>query len=1571
MTDRDIKYIHQKITTNNYLSNCYRNVTRSKVIHFIFILIETLLNILNILDFILNDFYIDKNDFEFVAPIPLLFKQFSDGTKLAIIILAVLIFDSMHIIFTLKDFKKEKIYTKIIINFLELFHFRVFVLLFFYQFFSLKENLFLIGLIFIIFHIYLIFNNFLYCHLYYFVPSFINYPFDSFSSLYDLILLYFKFISALTYYSNSKNAGKFYFIILLLSRIFCCAYFFEKSTNHSYLLMNNTFLNKTRYSSILIETIITIAALIVGKNEIKSVFFVLICISIFLIIVIYIHLLYNPYNYIRIESDRPNENLYFYFYILINGNSPEFLFEEKLRKHLDNCGYCVICKKFVSYLLKNHKLTDDEEKIYLNMDLNIGDDNSEMEFHSKNYQLNDLFQVVYDGSHNYFFLIKQISDDILYRKKQSFVNNIEYYFINLSFLIYSDYAKFNINLSLNEKIILEVMSKRLEVLDHQTKITQLLLCNKFIETCKRIINKIREILNSEQNFSRAKKLLDLSFLLHELKDNKYRYHLFTTKFENIISAKNLILICSIFYEEIFNTVLSNTQMPIRNNFQILEDTFINSFNKSDKKISLALSLNNKECKIIRAGKGLSSFLNENLFDLFPIEFKQYQTDLFTQSVLNNFNYIWEKEREKSREFGLNLGYSSFTQIKKKTRSFSGILTGSSIKLINLNTNLNKTRGKNKKELIKIEVIICQNIDSKIYYQLVTLKLTLLFNSDYNYFILLDGLCYIHKHTIITMVDHEQNHFAEETIFSISEPKLDLETEVLPISLKIYKKWLYDLGYTTSKVFSFNIYSKVYYVYMVIIKKRGINKKSERNITLIGDTKIYETDETDKEKSIKISKKSKVNYIEDTASFFSQQLINTIDKGNFGVGYKNKKMDETYQYTGFNKIRGIAYLVIGINIILIIIENIHLLSVEHGIEENNNTFLTYREFYKLYFQLFSMTLSIVCVDKDKSGCYNSISFYVKNYFDTHPEDKFDILSFLNIQNYQLSLELMEKRSIFNNVYKYIGPIKFNEIFRKSVRYLRINKSFVNSELEYSIIEFKEQFSELLLIMCNNFKYITSQNNSQLIIHLLNGFDNTFSNLNSISMNYTEEMDIYQQYIYELIINHKTFSDEFENINESLINMLQRREKNIKIFLHLYIILNIIIILIIEIIIYFYIGYFEKILIMILNIINMTLNDKMDDFQFSKKFGEKIDNLEYIINLSSESPKKFLININHIYNNYQQFLINKRRKEVRDAEKKGYKLKYEKLKLKDSEEVPKNQMILTSKNVRNLKILNKYFIIYFSLILIAICLYLFMIFFWNDYFDTEVNLYQLISKNTNLETAIYRAINLYYMIIFNNFTIYDATKILYPQIYDPVESPTIFNYIYSAMKLGFNSKIEINSLGKLYQDFGNSKNFTCAGLFQVEAKDLMDLYIREISSKDDIQKKLTNMCINFIGMDSDKALYIIQNHFQYIKNGIITIDNFSYDGLISHLKAGYIGRSSLFFNTIVTNLINIIYSKRHRIAIERLLKLLKNNIQLTGILFIVYDVVLTIVIIFFFIRKIKNYCNQIILLKKTFQITKFEI
>ena len=230
MNGIDIKNIYKKISTNNYLSNCYRNLVRSVVVHFILILIETALNILNILDLILNNFYRQKEKLKYIAPIPLLFKRLSQTTKLLMIIFGVVVFDSMHIVLLIKDFRKKKAYIKIIINFLELFHFRVFLLMFLYLFFSLEDMYFLIGLIFIVFHIYLIINNFLYYHLYYYVPNFINYPYDVFSSLYDIILVYYKILSSLAYYSSNQNIGIFFFFSFINeSHSFLCFLFRKNS----------------------------------------------------------------------------------------------------------------------------------------------------------------------------------------------------------------------------------------------------------------------------------------------------------------------------------------------------------------------------------------------------------------------------------------------------------------------------------------------------------------------------------------------------------------------------------------------------------------------------------------------------------------------------------------------------------------------------------------------------------------------------------------------------------------------------------------------------------------------------------------------------------------------------------------------------------------------------------------------------------------------------------------------------------------------------------------------------------------------------------------------------------------------------------------------------------------------------------------------------------------------------------------------------------------------------------------------------------------------------------------------
>ena len=62
--------------------------------------------------------------------------------------------------------------------------------------------------------------------------------------------------------------------------------------------------------------------------------------------------------------------------------------------------------------------------------------------------------------------------------------------------------------------------------------------------------------------------------------------------------------------------------------------------------------------------------------------------------------------------------------------------------------------------------------------------------------------------------------------------------------------------------------------------------------------------------------------------------------------------------------------------------------------------------------------------------------------------------------------------------------------------------------------------------------------------------------------------------------------------------------------------------------------------------------------------------------------------------------------------------------------------------------------------------------------------------------------------------------------------------------------------------------------------------------------------------------------------------------------------------------------HKIEIEDLIYLLKMNLIITLLISILLYTVLIILMILFYIRKLKIYCNQIILLKKVFKIYEIQ-
>ena len=238
----EIPKIYKIINSNNYLSNSYRILTRSKTIHFLCILIEMIINVLQELEVFTKIFKNEENlSLNYISYITGIFDNWNIYFKFATMVILVILIDFLYLIYTKNNYKSKCIGNIIIINILELLFFRTAVLIYFNFYFTIRKEYFIFACIFLFIHIYLVISNFFYNHLFYIVPEFINYPYDEFTSLFDIILFSSKIILATTATTDNIALGKFLFLALLIIQIFFCFYFTYKLKYHSYLFMKNSF----------------------------------------------------------------------------------------------------------------------------------------------------------------------------------------------------------------------------------------------------------------------------------------------------------------------------------------------------------------------------------------------------------------------------------------------------------------------------------------------------------------------------------------------------------------------------------------------------------------------------------------------------------------------------------------------------------------------------------------------------------------------------------------------------------------------------------------------------------------------------------------------------------------------------------------------------------------------------------------------------------------------------------------------------------------------------------------------------------------------------------------------------------------------------------------------------------------------------------------------------------------------------------------------------------------------------------------------------------------------------------
>ena len=219
--------------------------------------------------------------------------------------------------------------------------------------------------------------------------------------------------------------------------------------------------------------------------------------------------------------------------------------------------------------------------------------------------------------------------------------------------------------------------------------------------------------------------------------------------------------------------------------------------------------------------------------------------------------------------------------------------------------------------------------------------------------------------------------------------------------------------------------------------------------------------------------------------------------------------------------------------------------------------------------------------------------------------------------------------------------------------------------------------------------------------------------------------------------------------------------------------------------------------------------------------------------------------------------------------------------------------------------------------------------------------------------------------------EVSENIYPNLYNSEESISIIKTFYENLKYAFNNKNEKDYLGiELYSDFEDLSNFTCEDLYEFNNELLEELNESSVTNKPTgIKEKLITLCNISKITESNDTRAVFERHFQYIKNGLISIDDFSYEGLMNHLNEGALGNIASFFNVIIIYLLEILFAIPHRNGVNQILKKLKNYIIITEISYIFIIIAFIIIIIFFFISKVKDYCNQILLLKNAFKI--FEI
>ena len=1490
---------------SEYFSNSYKSLITNKPFHFLVLLLEYILTLISQVTL-----FVIKFNFKMDEDIPSGFfyaifiqklNKLPEYVKLLIVIIAFISIFAYFFIYNKYFFEYKCIFNIIAINIFEIIIFRLAFLILLHIVLAIEGipgiviNIILIPILGLIIH------NFIFVHLYYYSPHFITYPYDFYSSMTDVFHIIEKISISIALQSTIKNFNHLLYIGSFILQIGCFMLSIFILYYKSYYFMNNIFLSKVRLSFVIGTLLNNLILLLLGNKNYILYSFLLIVVNVYLGVFLLVLIFINPYSFAYFVTDEYKQNLYFYYFIIDHLKNDSFLLEEKIREHFNRCQKCNLCTNLKNYLAKKKCY----KKVYKILYNKIG---------VLEHTINELIHIV------------------LIKGKEELKNN-SFYLINLMYCYYINLNKKDYVLSLNLKLLFEIInSENKNILEnHQLSTEQIFLINDFLSKADKILDTIKLVLTETLIKERISHFFDLYEILFDLKSKKFRTNLYYNKNEGIINFFKYISICSMIYEEIFNSSLSSGGMTLKENQVFLDD--IANKNSSDlNQIIIQLDLLSFENRILYIVGELAKYKGKALCQLFPNIFKMQQLYIMKNKIMNS-KYLVTINKDK--DF-----FQNYTAQGKKI----------------------------EEQYICLKLLIYDEVEHKKYFVIISLKLNLIYPIGISKKILLTGFYSVDKNIIITL-DKSTNQNKKEIVLNSEENKYTSElrnyssNEVELIKYKNNDK--YFSGKKLLFVTKFYVNPNCYNIYSIFHSERQRTYKMDKiKDDIQKNSNLFDMES--KNNILAESTTQNFNYMmmSQTSSTFNQmgndiQGFKKRDKG----GKKEKKKNLFFKYYQL----GLLFLAIFI-LLFEIIAHITLYNSILKIDRKNTVATWLKNFNGIFNNMFGTTLTISCLVDTPRGdkCSSIISEFSQKFFPPFPlqhlperHPPLDLVRYLFAQNQGLCNPLGTVRQNILKVLTDSDDESLNDLIYSKMVTLSILQNITDNGTK--LVAYKEinSFIDTLNIMTTGFIVLNSNDsNTQQKIYILNR-TNISENWNSTEEPFKNvkvkgELTHYQYYFYYLILNYQQFLQKLDEISNSLFiatdDIVLSNVSTIKAI----IIILLVCYFVLQIIVYFYIQEYYKIIADLFSDIEKKLDLKNDEISVREMFIQKVEKLKIIISLYKQDIYQAIVDLNFIYDNYKKF-IEEKNKEIAKYLKKEKFLNENNFNSNDkSKKLIKKQISSISSNIFYI-----YFIIFCAVVSLIISLVLFFV--WNSYLSIYNRVQNLISAHGDLSADAYKIVNYYQLMIYGAITFDDINY------YEGLTSKgeNLFQKLYTDLENVYESKKNMQNLKSYNLDnIDKYFDFTCETFYDYLYPTTPFLINYPFS--EDYRPYLIKLCEQGNVFKSKNYKHIFSMLFEMIQIGINQINDHSYEGIMSIVKSEHYINATIEFFFVYYNTFEILTFRVQRQSYEKLSQLIDKYLHTGFIIYYIASIVFIAIIGFLYVYTFNRKYHKLYEMKKVFKI-----